>query len=199
MSPISKECPNGHLYEPDYPDSENCPYCAQVERGGYRPVKTRPIYLDAAGAEVAEPIMEAPAGAPSQGAPGGAAFGRSRTQTIYSLNEPVAGWLVATAGPLLGQDFRVPPGRNSLGRAAECRISIAGDPTVSSQQGYITYSRNRRFMLSPGEGSAILYLNGQEVLAPVELKSYDELEMGNTRLKFVAFCGERFDWSEAGE
>lgn len=187
MSRITKECARGHLFEPDYPESDDCPFCAQV----YQPRKTQPIYPE----EMGKPDSPAGAGRPAGGA---SPLGRSKTVSVLSdLGEPVVGWFVAIAGPLRGQDFRVPMGRSSFGRGSGCRICIPGDPTVSEQQGYINYSKNRRFMISPGEGSSILYLNGQEVLAPLELKAHDVLEMGSTQISFMPFCGDSFDWSEA--
>lgn len=193
MSSITKECKRGHVFEPDYPDSEDCPYCAQMEGAKpYQPKKTMPIYDTPVRSE----------GTANAGRP----VGRSKTVSLHpvigtvampdlDVTDPVVGWLVATAGPLRGQDFRVPSGRSSLGRDPSCRICIAGDPTISSQQGYINYSRNRRFTISPGEGSSLLYVNGMEVLAPVELTPYNVIEMGATKMAFIPFCGEDFDWS----
>lgn len=196
MSKITKECSRGHIFEPDYPESDDCPFCAQLENSGYRSKKTVPIYPD-------EMRTTGPSGQPSsvprpnaQTAP----LSRSKTVSVLTdLEEPVAGWLVAISGPLRGQDFKIPMGRSSFGRSTECRIIIEGDPTISSQQGYINYSRNRRFTLSPGEGSSLVYLDGTEVLAPVEIKAYSILEMGNTKLSFIPFCGDQFDWGEASQ
>ena len=186
MSRITKECSRGHVFEPDYPDSDDCPFCAQMERSPYLSRKTQAI-VDPPGRP------EARAAAPVAGRP----MARSKTVQIDDIDvvDPVVGWLVATAGPLRGQDFRVPSGRSSFGRDPSCRICISGDPTISSNQGYINYSRNRRFTISPGEGSSLLYVNGTEVLAPMELVSMSVIEMGHTKMAFVPFCGDYFDWS----
>lgn len=195
-SRITKECQRGHVFEPDYPDSDDCPYCAQMERRPYQSKKTMPIYDAPPVAEV-RPAKPRPVGQ-SKTVPLHATVGTLNMDYV-DVQDPVVGWLVATAGPLRGQDFRVPSGRSSLGRDPSCRICIAGDPTVSSQQGYINYSRNRRFTISPGEGSSLLYVNGMEVLAPVELTPFTVIEMGCTKMAFIPFCGENFDWSVVEE
>jgi hypothetical protein len=194
MSQIEKQCSFGHYFTVDAADDEDCPYCAQ-QKTGYKPRKTMPIYLDeAASTNQSTSSLGSTDGTPFK--PEGN-LPRNKTVAVYDtdVSEPVAGWLVVTVGPLRGQDFKVPVGRSSFGRDASCRIVIAGDPTVSSQQGYINYSRNRRFTLSPGEGSALLYVNGAEVLVPQELQAYDVIEMGSTKMAFIPFCGSRFDWS----
>lgn len=195
MTRITKECARGHVFEPDFPDSDDCPYCAQMDRG-YKSKKTLALYPDQE-AGGATPAGASPgARGPTVASPNVGAVGRSRTLPIYAtdVEEPVAGWLVATVGPLRGKDFRVPMGRSSFGRDLSCRICITGDPTVSSHQGFINYSRNRKFTISPGEGTSLLYVNGQEVLSPIELSPYDVLEMGNTTMAFIPFCGKDFDW-----
>ena len=190
MSHNTKECFRGHTFEPDYPESDDCPYCAKMERG-IRPTKTVPFYPDGSPG-TASAASSASTASPTK------PLSRSKTVADYGdVQDPVAGWLVATVGPLRGQDFRVPLGRSSFGRDPSCRICIVGDPSVSSHQGYINYSRNRRFMVSPGEGSSLLYVNGAEVLSPIELHAYDVIEIGKTTMAFIPFCGEQFDW--AGE
>jgi hypothetical protein len=39
-----------------------------------------------------------------------------------------------------------------------------------------------------------VYLNDEEVTVPTELKPYDIIELGQTKLMFVPFCGEHFQW-----
>ena len=40
----------------------------------------------------------------------------------------------------------------------------------------------------------LVFLNEEEVDAPIELAPYDRIEIGNTQLLFVPFCGEKFQW-----
>lgn len=192
--PVSKQCPNGHMFEPDYPDSDDCPICADMQRKPFQPTRTTPIYDDEG--KMPDPRPMGTQGTARAAAPDVSAS--KKTHSIYAdLAERVVGWLVAVEGPLKGEDFRIYSGRNSLGRDPGSRIRIAGDQTVSGQQGFINFDpRKRRFTVSPGEGSNILYLNGDEVLAPMALSNYDTLEAGRTKLRFVPFCGELFNWDE---
>lgn len=204
MSVIEKQCGFGHYFDAKSPEDEDCPYCNQQKKG-YRAKATLPIYEE-----------DKPSYAPlvtQSTPPTSSKLGRTKTVPLYDAPHeaipntattanavnlaanPVAGWLVATVGPLRGQDFKIPLGRSSFGRDSNCRIVISGDSTISAQQGYINYSRNRRFTMSPGEGSSLLYVNGQEVLAPVDLAAYDVIEMGGTTMVFLPFCGVQFDWN----
>ena len=47
-----------------------------------------------------------------------------------------------------------------------------------------------------GESHGIIYHNDDEVIGPVELKAYDKIEMAQTKLLFIPFCGEQFTWSD---
>ena len=44
-------------------------------------------------------------------------------------------------------------------------------------------------------GRNIVRVNGKTVMVSVELKAYDELTIGSTKLLFVPLCGERFNWN----
>jgi pSer/pThr/pTyr-binding forkhead associated (FHA) protein len=111
--------------------------------------------------------------------------------------DPVVGWLVCVEGPDRGRDYRVRSGRNFIGRAQQMHISIGGDPAVSREKhAAISYDpKHGHFKLLPGEGSGLTYVNDETVDVPVELKPYDTIELGETKLKFVPFCGEYFRWT----
>ena len=42
-------------------------------------------------------------------------------------------------------------------------------------------------------------LNGKPVLSTEEMSDGDEIRIGETLLKFVAFCGEDFSWTSNGD
>lgn len=77
-------------------------------------------------------------------------------------------------------------------------ITITGDMKLSAENhAKLSYSeRNNRFNLIPGDGRNIIYLNGEEVFAPVPLKAYDLIDFGETKLLFVPLCGEHFTWKQ---
>ncbi|MCR5575662.1 MAG: hypothetical protein K6F56_01490 [Oscillospiraceae bacterium] len=111
--------------------------------------------------------------------------------------EPVVGWLVCTKGPNKGRDFRIHAGHNYLGRV-EGDIVIPNDPKISQRkQMVITYAAsNRGFSVRPADGKNEDYLNGEVILAPMPLKSFDLISSGDSVFLFIALCGEKFDWND---
>ena len=110
---------------------------------------------------------------------------------------PVVGWLVCIDGPAKGRDYRIHSQYNSIGRARHMDICIEGDNTISSDRAaLLAYDDvDRIFYFAPGQGRNIVRVNGKTVMVSVELKAYDELTIGSTKLLFVPLCGERFDWN----
>ena len=115
--------------------------------------------------------------------------------------DPVVGWLVCIAGPDKGRDYRVRSERNSIGRAADMVICIAGDAAISRENhAFISFNpRKSSFRIGPGESRGMVYLNGEEVDVPMPLNAYDRIELGETTLLFIPLCGEQFSWLAAGE
>ncbi len=90
-------------------------------------------------------------------------------------------------------------GWNSIGRDSSQRICLDfGDSQISRlNHAKILYDpRARKFSLTLGEGTNPTYVRGQALLAPTEIHSGDEIQVGETDLLFIALCGEKFDWSD---
>jgi len=109
---------------------------------------------------------------------------------------PVVGWLVCIEGPEKGRDYRIRSERNFVGRDPKMDICIGGDDAISHENhAVISFNpKKNSYLLAPGAGRGIIYLNDEEVATPTELKAYDSIEMGQTKLLFVPFCDERFKW-----
>ena len=110
--------------------------------------------------------------------------------------DPVVGWLVCVEGSSKGQDYRIMCGQNFLGRGDNMHIRIKGDDTISREKHAVVIfdSKNNQFFIQGGEGRDLTYINGAPVLTVTELNAYDTLEIGNSRLLFIPFCGEKFKW-----
>lgn len=126
---------------------------------------------------------------------------RDEGQTIAVIHQqlgidPVVGWLVAVNGAEKGRDYRIHSDNNYIGRSEKMDICIRGDETISRvNHAVIAYdTRERIFYFAPGEGRSINRVNGKATLGTVILNPYDELEIGVTKLIFIPFCGERFEW-----
>ena len=117
--------------------------------------------------------------------------------------DPVSGWFVVIEGPGKGRDVRIGAGRNDLGRTRDNRIPLPFGDTRISRQGHlwVTYDPLRRtFSVAPGEQSTNLaHLNGVAIDTRLPLEDGATITIGRTTLRFVAFCGDRFHWSDAAD
>lgn len=187
-------CKNGHSYDPEKYSS--CPYCGvQVELGSTKPYgggattgsERSPMPSDVTRAERTPKPKYRP------GAEG-------ETVHVWKKRmggiDPVVGWLVCIEGPDRGRDFRIHTERNTIGRSATMDIAITGDEAISRENHAILSYNPRRhtFRIAPGDGRGLAYLNDEEVISPVELKPYDRIEIGESTLLFIPFCGEQFAW-----
>lgn len=121
-----------------------------------------------------------------------------KTIGIFSMTK-VVGWLVCVKGSEKGKDFVLGSGRNFIGRSPSMDVSLPGDSSISRENHIIiTYEpRKNNFSISYGTGHGIAYLNGIEILNPMKLEPYDQIELGETILIFIPFCGENFKWEES--
>ena len=196
------ECPKGHYYNGAIHSS--CPVCATE---GAAPQGEFPPTVDpraASGGNSSAAMINAtmpvnnrevsPAGpatpfdVPTQ--PGGDLAADSQT-------EPVVGWLVCIEGPVRGVDFRIHAGYNYIGRE-EGDIHIHGDNQISRQKHAVIsfYPKRQTFHVGPADGRNIIELNDEPVFNATEVKSFDVITVGNTKLMLVALGGDQFSWSE---
>lgn len=184
-----QRCPMGHYYDPDR--HSTCPACG-VPSLDIAPTRGRA----AADAPATPPTVPADPKtlARGQGHPAeGVTVGLVRKQLGI---DPVVGWLVCVGGPDRGRDYRLRGEKNFIGRSPKMDVCIQGDDTISrDNHAAVSYNpKKNSFRLLPGEGRGLVYLNDEEVDAAVELQAYDRIELGQTQLLFVPFCGERFHW-----
>ncbi|MCD8155509.1 MAG: hypothetical protein LUF78_12660 [Clostridiales bacterium] len=110
---------------------------------------------------------------------------------------PVVGWLVCTQGPNRGKDYRIRTGYNHIGRAEHMDICLRGDNSVSREKhALIAYDDlEKTFFFGPSDGKNIVRVNDRMIMVPTEIKPFDYLTVGSSRLIFVPLCGEHFDWN----
>jgi hypothetical protein len=113
----------------------------------------------------------------------------------------VTGWLVVVSGPGKGKARPIFEGKNSVGRDSEQRIPLDfNDSEISrGEHFFITYERKRReFLINDGVKANLVYLKGEVVLGGAKkLSAGDEIEVGQTKLRFVPLCGPDFSWDDA--
>lgn len=135
-----------------------------------------------AGDPMGEDIFDSPA--PETGAGAGPKF-------------PV-GWLVVADGPGRGASFALQDGAAQIGRGADQAISLDfGDTAISrANHAAVAYdSELNAFYLGHGGKTNIVRLNNKPVLSTEELRTGDEIRIGETTLRFVALCDDTFSWA----
>lgn len=110
--------------------------------------------------------------------------------------DPVVGWLVCIEGANQGRDYRIRSGYNTIGRDTASQVCIAGDETISRvEHAKIFFDpKNASFHVIAGSGRSGIYVNDKAVLQPTQIQAFDLLEIGNSKMKFIPFCGEHFIW-----
>lgn len=206
-----KRCDNGHYY--DSGKHTTCPSCGvadlhiepTIARGRNSAVSPSRPNLDVPTRPRGQQARPAPAedaktrGRDQQAAP---ELVRDPGATVAVVRkkmgiDPVVGWLVCVEGAERGRDYRIRSERQYIGSAQKMDICIGGDDTIS-RENHAAISFNPKkgtFLVLPGDGRGIIYLNDDEVATPTELQAYDVIELGQTKLMFVPFCGEQFKWA----
>jgi hypothetical protein len=214
MADKMTRCPEGHFYDPT--KHEACPWCAlpaDLEGGE----KTRPAQANAGGPPPLPPPLPGvsvvppppppprfagppPPPPPPPPLPVGDKPGATRragAEIASPKNDPVVGWLVCLAGPDRGRDFRLHAEKNFVGRSPLMDVCVAGDETVSRDKHatVIFDPKKQAFWALPGDAAGLVYVNGDIVHTPTQIQRDDVLEVGQTKLVLVPFCGEKYSWS----
>lgn len=211
-----KQCENGHIY--DEKTHSACPYCNQAGLSVVRPLegndlafpKTAP--LDAGSAPdfpKTAPIdtssaPDFPKTAPLNISSAAAAPARPKKEmsATVALNvsdagiAPVCGWLVVTEGDNKGLSFPVHSEKNTIGRGSNFDVNLSFDKAISKEgDAVLTYdSRGKKFFVTLGSGKNNVYHNNNLLLTPEEVKDYDVIEAGATKLVFRSFCNDEFTY-----
>ncbi|KJU84473.1 signal peptide protein [Candidatus Magnetobacterium bavaricum] len=194
-----KRCESGHYFDSNKYSS--CPVCgvddidigSTIAKGGLSRSKGNHIDLDL---DLDLDLNVGPTrqiNKSGQGHDEGATVGVIRKEQGI---DPVVGWLVCIEGSERGRDYRIRSEKNFIGRGDNMQICIKGDDSISRENhSIISYNpKTNSFKILPGTGKGLVYLNDDEVDTPRELKSFDEIGLGKTKLKFFPCCGENFKW-----
>ncbi len=160
-SPQGKVCPNGHVMHPSW---STCPYCAEMAQQ----VAGAPVNMPPAGATSMINIDEIS---------GGSEKGEKKRKG------PVCGWVVALNGQHMGEDFRLRPGKNTFGTAADCDIVLT-DKKISRKHAVIRYESGT-FILNDLDSSNGTFVNDEKVTKQ-ELIDNDTIRLGDIEFEFKA-------------
>lgn len=189
-----KQCANGHFYNEEI--NNTCPYCENEKTIGATGFVVPPNN----GGETI-PFTDVVNGNGNNQNGGNDNFYPDDNRTKIIIKEtmgvdPIVGWLVCVEGDEKGKDYRIHADNNYIGRADNMDICVRGDETISRENhAVISYDmKNKAFFFYPGSGRSIIRHNDTPVFATVQIKAYDDLEIGETKFKFIPFCGEAFAW-----
>lgn len=214
------QCDRGHFYSSS---ERQCPYCASSTQGTAGPTRggpnrgpgavppppgaqdgytrqrddARPQDQPGSASEGSTKRPWRPHAKPSDpNQPEGAGSSRPTEESSFDANALTVGWLVCTKGARKGQDYRLRPHVNRIGRDPGNDVQISGDSEVS-RQGHAKIAfdpRHATFTLIPGDGQNIVYVNDTATYTPLELNAFDRIEVGQTTLILVPLCGKEFQW-----
>ncbi|MBO4687364.1 MAG: FHA domain-containing protein [Clostridiales bacterium] len=105
-------------------------------------------------------------------------------------------FLVCVDGPMTGASFVFQENRAVIGRQKNYEISLFRDNSVSrSPHAIIAYDKDTlRYTVSQGDPEKKVSVNGTFINAEQELKLYDIIGIGQTRMLFIPVCSEKFAW-----
>jgi hypothetical protein len=191
MSGFTK-CPNGHYYNEGL---ANCPYCssgnsAQVTSGDG---KTKVI----GGYSVSEnPTIPYPNNETSKPVSVGngtiiwedtvkkdANTGEEKVIQQTRMARKLVGWLVSYSIDPMGAYFDLREGRNFIGRALDCSITIS-DGTVSDKHAILLF-RADKYSLTDQQSTHCTFVNDEDIaLEPRYLNDGDIIRVGQTVFRF---------------
>ncbi len=122
-----------------------------------------------------------------------------RAPAVKSVKFPV-GWIVVAEGPGRGESFPLMAGMSQIGRGEDQAVQLDfGDNSISrTNHAAIVYDTDsKEFLLGHGGKSNIVRLNDKPLISNEALKSGDVIRIGETVLRFVALCGDTFDWADS--
>lgn len=198
-----KQCERGHIYDESV--YTVCPYCSQTGTAGTRPLdnggpafpKTAPVNAGSGPDFPATLPLDAPE------APKASSRPKKEMSATVALNtnettgsQPVCGWLVITEGDHKGESFVIHSEKNAIGRGSQFDVNLSFDKAISKDgDAVITYdSRGKKFYVTLAAGKNNVYHNGNLLLTPEEVKDYDVIEAGATKMVFRSFCNSEFSY-----
>lgn len=204
-----KQCENGHIY--DEKTYAACPYCNQAGLSVVRPLeegndlafpKTTPIDTSSAPDFPKTTPLDAVSAPAAPVAPVAPARPKREMSATVALNvsdagiAPVCGWLVVVEGDSKGLSFPIHSEKNTIGRGSNFDINLSFDKAISKEgDAVITYdSRGKKFYVTLGSGKNNVYHNNGLLLTPEEVKDYDVIEAGATKMVFRSFCNDEFTY-----
>lgn len=198
-------CPRGiHYY--DASKYEKCPYCERIESGRGGEPTAAGMPGDSSGLNRVTTPVDSPA-PPSRPAarrhvdssPTAAWYPTEDESGGEKYFEPVVGWLVVVEGPERGRDYRIVPGRNSIGRDPSAEVAIEGDELMSKDHAVLYYyAENNQFYIEDNRSKhGTFMVPGKELIAERRrIEDGNRIKVGQTVFILKTLCGSEFTWEK---
>ncbi len=198
------KCKNGHWYDSSV--NRSCPHCKQESEK--LSIRLDDIVEDDRTVSIAEADL-------SLGEELGAIIGNAMNHTMsvskgisydddktvsfgffgMTAIRPVVGWLICMNGSEMGKDYRLHAGKNFVGRSTSMDVVLIDDKSISRDRHCsIVYDPKGNIFFVSAESGNLVYLNGELVSYPKELKDGNMITIGETKLMFIPFCREGRTW-----
>jgi hypothetical protein len=150
-----------------------------IGRGSTRSgrVKTRLLGFSAAATETKDPFAEKP--------------------TIPS-KFPV-GWLVVVSKMGRGASFALQDGVTKVGRGTDQTVCLNFGDNSISRDNHVSIAfdaEQNKFFIGHSGKTNLVRLNNVPLLSTEQLNSKDLIRLGETTLRFIAFCADDFSWKD---
>ncbi len=129
-------------------------------------------------------------------------FEAAKSPAISAEARYPVGWIIVLKGPGRGHSFTLFDGVSPVGRGDDQAVRLDfGDTSISrSNHAIIAYdNEQRKFFIGHGGKANLVRLNDRPVLSTEELQHDDRIRIGETTLRFLALCGQEFDWTRDEE
>lgn len=110
------------------------------------------------------------------------------------------GWVVVVSEMGRGASFPLFDGVAKVGRGTDQSVCLNFGDNSISRENHISIafdSEQNKFYVGHSGKSNLVRLNGKPLLSTEELHSKDLIRLGETTLRFIAFCTEDFGWTMA--
>ena len=105
-------------------------------------------------------------------------------------------FLVCIDGPMTGASFVFQEKKAIIGRQKNYEIALFRDNSVSrSPHAILSYDKDSiRYTVACGDADKRVMVNGAFISGETELKLYDVIGIGQSRLMFIPVCSDKFAW-----
>lgn len=112
------------------------------------------------------------------------------------------GWLVVVSEMGRGASFALQDGVTCVGRGTDQTVCLNFGDNSISRDNHVSIafdSEQTKFFIGHSGKTNMVRLNNVPLLSTEELKDKDLIRLGETTLRFIAFCADDFSWTQSEE